>query len=226
LNLFLRRKEDFPTTGRITWVESVADMLGINRLFLRHKPVQITAGPKQLACPCQSKVEVAAPIGAEGWIEEKNVLGQPRRVKLEELLKDDTLSATFHGGDYLKLYLAPWNLHYLVFPAAGQVAYHTYRAGYAIPLVFMKRGDVLNERLCTVIQTEWGFPLALVMIASFLVDGIHHEYQLGGDYGQGAPFGHFKVGSSVVLIAPKNALHWTCQPGQALEIGAPIAEVS
>src|SRR5690606_27291029 len=111
-------------------------------------------------------------IGPEGEIEEKGVLGGRRSFKLEQILKDRDLAESFVGGEFVKLYLAPWDLHFLLFPCGGKVTHYRYRPGWAVPLLFMKSGDVLNERLCVTIETEWGFPLVFVMIGSFMVNGI------------------------------------------------------
>lgn len=165
-------------------------------------------------------------IGPDGEVEDKRVLGQPRRFRIGDILKDVNLAETFKGGAAIKLYLAPWDLHFLLFPASGIITNYEYRAGYPLPLLFMKRGDVLNERLCVLIQTDWGFPIAVVMIGSWMVNGIHHVFQKGNHYQAGDDLGHFKVGSSVVLVFPRGKTEWMCHLGAKLPLGAPLARVS
>lgn len=219
----LRRAPDFKKAGRTTWIEKTADLLGVNRIFLRKPPIRIEAAENLLISPAHAKVETLARIGPNGEFQEKKVLGNPRVVRLSEILrKEDT--SRFHGGDYIKLYLAPWDLHFLVFPLSGTVSSYEYRPGWAVPLLFVKRGDVLNERLCVTIQTEWGFPICFVMIGSWMVNGIHHAFEEGAQYQKGEDLGYFKVGSSVVMVFPKGTVRWLCHEGEKLRIGAPLAE--
>jgi len=164
-------------------------------------------------------------IGPDGEIEDKRVLGRPRRFRIGDILKDHELGHVFAGGKAVKLYLAPWDLHFLLFPAPGKVVDYEYRPGYPLPLLFMKSGDVLNERLCVLIDTDWGFPIALVMIGSWMVNGIHHVFEQGTHYEAGDDFGHFKVGSSVVMVFPAGKTEWICKSGAKMAHGAPLARV-
>lgn len=224
-DILLRRTPDFPEKGRITCVEKTADLMGINRWFLRRPPISIHAPDDQILSPAQAKVQTLAPIGPDGWIEEKKILGRQRRFRLVDILKDENLAATFLGGDFLKLYLAPWDLHFLLFPAPGRVTSYAYHTGWAFPLLFMSSGDVLNERLSAVIETDWEFPLVMVMIGSWMVNGIHHSFKPGQRNPAGGDFGHFKVGSSVVLVAPPGRINWTCCEGDKLDLGTSLGNV-
>ncbi len=224
-NILLNRPPEFSAKGRTTWVEKTADRLGVNRWFLRRPPLQIDVSPGTIISPAQSKVETLMEIGSDGEVEDKRVLGQPRRFKIGDILKDQDLARVFAGGVAVKLYLSPLDLHFLLFPAPGEVMDYEYRAGYPLPLLFIKRGDVLNERLCTLIQTDWGFPIAVVMIGSWMVNGIHHAFERGQHYQAGEDFGHFKVGSSVVMIFPHGKTEWLCQRGTKALLGSPLARV-
>jgi len=221
----LRRPEDFGRNGRITWIEKTADLLRLNRVFLRRPPFQIEAPENQIVSPADSKVETISKVSAEGRVEEKSVLGRKRNVFLQDLVKDDSLAGLFHGGDYVKLYLAPWYLHYLIFPVSGKPLGYEYRAGWAFPLLFMKSGDVLNERLCVSIETDWGIPILLVMIGSWFVNGIHHAFETGKRYERGRDLGYFKIGSSVVMAFPADTVRFLVRVGDRLRIGAPFAQV-
>ena len=187
--------------------------------------MEIWADKNQIACPAHAKVEVISKVSEDGRVEEKNVLGMPRSARIRDVLRDEEWAERFVGGDYVKLYLAPWDLHYLVFPAPGRISHQAYRSGWALPLLFMKRGDVLNERLCVVIETVWGFPMAVVMIGSWMVNGIHHVFEPEEEYSTGDDFGHFKVGSSVVLLFPPGVVEWECGVGDKLGIGDRLARV-
>jgi len=219
----LRRAPEFKKAGRTTWIEKTADRIGVNRVFLRRPAIRIEAADNILISPAHAKVETLARIGPDGEFEEKKVLGKPRVVRLKEVLREEDTSR-FAGGDYIKLYLAPWDLHFLVFPADGVVTSYEYRPGWAVPLLFVKRGDVLNERLCVTLETEWGFPMCFVMIGSWMVNGIHHSFEGNTRYRKGEDLGYFKVGSSVVMVFPKGTVRWLCREGDKLRIGTPLAE--
>jgi phosphatidylserine decarboxylase len=223
--ILLRRSPDFGLRGRITWIEKAADRVGINRWFLRRPPLSLDVPPGIIISPAQSKVETLMEIGPEGEVEDKRVLGQPRRFRIGDILKDQDLARKFEGGAAVKLYLAPWDLHFLLFPVSGKVVDYEYRPGYPLPLLFVKRGDVLNERLCVLIETDWGFPIAVVMIGSWMVNGIHHSFERGQYYQMGDDFGHFKVGSSVVLVFPCGKTKWIPRQGTKVDLGAPLARV-
>ncbi len=221
----LKRGPEFRSNGRNTWVEKTADLIGVNRWFLRRPPLRIDTSPRTIISPAQSKIETLMVIGPDGEVEEKRVLGQPRHFTIGDILKDHNLARTFVGGVAVKLYLAPWDLHFILFPAPGTVLDYEYRAGYPLPLLFMKRGDVLNERLCVLIETDWGFPLAVVMIGSWMVNGIHHVFECGRHYQAGEDFGHFKVGSSVVMVFPPGKIQWLHPPGTKVTLGTSLARV-
>lgn len=224
-DILLKRTSDYPSRGRVTWVEKMADQLGVNRWFLRRPPLEIHALENHLISPAQSRVQTLASIGPDGWIEEKKALGRQRRFRLADILKDEKLVGVFQGGDFLKLYLAPWDLHFLVLPASGKITSYAYHSGWAFPLLFMRSGDVLNERLSALIETCWGFPVAMVMVGSWMVNGIHHSFEINQPTPAGGDFGHFKVGSSVVLVVPPGRVKWTCREGQKLTLGDSLGEV-
>jgi phosphatidylserine decarboxylase len=221
----LRRSPRFEKAGRITWIEKTADLLGVNRWFTRRPALVLAEEPGILVSPAHSKVETLARIGPRGEIEEKRVLGGRRSFLLRDILKDEALVERFAGGDFLKLYLAPWDLHFLLFPCGGTLLDYRYRPGYAVPLLFMKSGDVLNERLCVTLQTEFGFPLVFVMIGSFMVNGIHHGFVGEGPYQRGQDLGTFKIGSSVVMAVPPGCVEWLVKEGDKLTLGCPLAKV-
>lgn len=181
--------------------------------------------PSVLISPAESKLESLSHIDPDGWISDKKVLGRERRVHLSELFKSEEEGLPYHGGWSVKLYLAPWNLHFLLFPASGRVISYRYRAGWAVPLLFVRQGDVLNERLCIHFQTEWGFSIGIILVGSWMVNGIHHAFETGRDYDKGADLGHFKVGSTVILVVPPY-VEWSVPEGAKLQLGQEIGKIT
>jgi phosphatidylserine decarboxylase len=222
----MKRPPDFPQAGRMTWIEKTADRLGINRVFLRRPPLEIHPNPDQVLSPAQAKVDTLMEIGSDGMVEDKRILGRARCFSILNLLRDEERANQFIGGMAVKLYLAPWDLHFLLFPVAGTVTWYRYFPGYAIPLLLFKSGDILNERLCALIETDQHYPVMFVMIGSWMVNGIHHSFELGQPYSQGADFGQFAVGSSVVMVFPKGKIEWECQVGRKVRLGEPIARLA
>ncbi|MCG3196793.1 MAG: Phosphatidylserine decarboxylase proenzyme [bacterium] len=223
--VFPRRPPEFARDGRVTRIERLADLARLNRWFLRRPPIRIEPSEGDIISPAQARIQTLAPIDPSGWIEEKSVFGQPRRIQIREILRDDSLAESFVGGETIKLYLAPWDLHFLLFPVPGIVSRYEYRSGWAVPLLFMRSGDVLNQRLCVRIETDWGFPVGVVLIGSWMVNGIHHAFQEGARYDRGADLGHFKIGSSVVMAFPRGKVRWLKDPGEKVRLGETIAKL-
>lgn len=219
-----RRTPEFPRQGRVTWIERAADAIRLNRWFLRRPPIEAHCTEDDILSPAQAKVQTLAPIDSSGWIEEKSVLGRPRRIHIGEILRDESLAKEFVGGEAIKLYLAPWDLHFLLFPVPGRVVRYEYRSGWAVPLLFMRSGDVLNQRLCVEIETDWGFRVGVVLIGSWMVNGIHHAFEEGPHYPHGADLGHFKIGSSVVMVFPRGRICWRTNVGDKVRLAEPIGK--
>lgn len=221
------QKGDIPRTNLI---EKTADLLGINSFFLRRDHLirkrrpEIDYPEQVIISPAESKLDTVAEIDKNGVIEGKPIFGRKRQIHLKEIWKSpDDLSA-FHGGTYLKFYLNITNLHYLLFPFNGKVLADSYKRGKVLPLLFMDTADVENDRLMTLVQTDYGFPVGIIMIGSFMVSAIRKNYSTGGSYKRGEQFGYFKLGSSVVMLFPPDSISLKSRQDDYLKLGEPIAE--
>jgi phosphatidylserine decarboxylase len=215
---------------RTNLIEKTADLLGINSYFLR-RDHRIRKGrppidhPEQvILSPAESKLDTVAEIGKSGLIEGKPVFGKKRKIQLSELWKSPDDLSVFHGGTYLKFYLNITNLHYLLFPFSGRVIADSYKRGKVLPLLFMDTADVENDRLMTMVETDYGFPVGIIMIGSFMVSAIRKDYSIDKQYKRGDQFGYFKIGSSVVLLFPPDSISLKSRQDDYLKLGEPIAE--
>lgn len=144
---------------------------------------------------------------------------------------DESLAREFDDGAFATIYLAPKDYHRVHIPYAGQL-----RTTVAIPGDLFSVNNATanqvprlfsrNERLVAIFDTDVG-PMAVVLVGAMIVAGI--ETVWGGeaapigrkiqtlDYrpGQGAialekgaEMGHFKLGSTVVVLFAKDRAQW------------------
>jgi phosphatidylserine decarboxylase len=147
---------------------------------------------------------------------------------LSTLLADEGLAKQFDGGHFTTIYLSPRDYHRIHMPISGKLTKMTYIPGKlfsvsprtvrAVPDLFAR-----NERVVNVFDTEYG-PMALVLVGAIFVgsmDTIWHG-QLTPPYGKqiqhwtydetnsvhldkGEEMGRFNMGSTIILVLPKNA---------------------
>lgn len=156
-------------------------------------------------------------------------------------------AAEFAGGQFITIYLAPYNYHRIHMPLKGTLREWAYVPGRlfsvnhatarALPGVFAK-----NERVVALFDTELG-PLAMVLVGALFVGSTetvwageitppHVRDPAPQGYAQrepvvlekGAEMGRFNMGSTVILLTPKK-LAW--RPAlaslQTLRMGERIA---
>jgi len=205
--------------------QKLATSTGLNTLFLRKGRDTPDRSADILTSPVDCKVKRIAPIGNDGMIEEKSLFGKPRFLALEDHLGGSHFLNDFTGGDYINLYLAPWFLHYILFPIAGKIVEARYVPGKCLPLIFCRSGEVVNEKLVSIIETKHGFPMAMLMIGSFLVCGLHMDAAMSEDHQKGDRFGCFKLGSTVVMAFPPNTVDFICAEGERLAPGQALARI-
>lgn len=204
-------------------LELVADVTGLNSWFLRRPSVAITAPPDVLVSPCDSVVQKVSQIGPEGEIEEKTLFGRQRYIRLDEIVSWPEARREFRDGWYVKQYLSGRRLHFLVFPCGGRAEGPVRRPGKAWPILLFRAADVRNSRMTIPIQTDFGFPIAVVMIGSWNVAGLRTAVREGVPYHRGDLMGEFGIGSTVVTIFPPETVEILVGEGDRSPIGHPIA---
>ena len=139
-------------------------------------------------------------------------------------------AAEFAGGQFITIYLAPYNYHRIHMPLKGTLREWAYVPGRlfsvnhatarALPGVFAK-----NERVVAIFDTELG-PMAMVLVGALFVGSMetvwageisppHVRSDEATSYVQpntitlekGMEMGRFNMGSTVILLTPKK-LDW------------------
>ena len=87
----------------------------------------------------------------------------------------------------------------------------------------MKSGQTQNERLVVHCVNEEQRPFILILIGSFLVGGIECVAEVGHFYECGELLGGFKLGSTVMMLFPKDAVQPLVEPGTRLLLNEPFA---
>jgi phosphatidylserine decarboxylase len=150
----------------------------------------------------------------------------------EELLAGDgARAARFAGGRFATIYLSPRDYHRVHMPVSGRLSATSYIPGklFSVNGTTADNVDRLfarNERLVCYFETERG-PMAMVLVGAMIVAGIETvwsgqvapppKHPLVTDYREppapveldkGQEMGRFKLGSTVILLFPKDSMAW------------------
>jgi phosphatidylserine decarboxylase len=207
-----------------TRYERLMQFLRVQELFVRADlcPTNSSCPEDVVISPSRSFIERIAGIGEDGIIPEKSLFGRQRYIDLRQLIHDEAMLRTFRGGIYIKQYLAPWDPHGVIFPTGSVIDRLILDRGKALPLLFMKGGDVQNERLSAFLKSDWGPLITMMMVGSFLVKSVNTIGEIGRHYNRCEPFGYFWMGSSILLLFPKGCTELLCAEGMKVECGAPL----
>ena len=164
---------------------------------------------------------------------------------VDELVVDEVLADKLESGHFITIYLSPKDYHRVHVPLAGKLIGVTYVPGklFSVNNETARLVDGLfsrNERIVAQFQTP-DFTYALVMVGAMIVGGmettatgrIHRSRQsvelnesVGKQYNKGEEFGRFHLGSTVILVLPKEAdIRFTdkLSEGAALNMGTALA---
>jgi phosphatidylserine decarboxylase len=163
------------------------------------------------------------------------------------LAGDAALAARFEDGQFATIYLSPRDYHRIHMPCAGRLLRMTYVPGdlfsvnpvmaQGVPGLFAR-----NERVVCLFDTARG-PLALTLVGAAIVGSMatvwhgavnpprpdqvrNFDYaDQNIDLAQGAEMGRFLLGSTVVLLWPRDALRFApdLEPGRAVRMGQALA---
>lgn len=161
---------------------------------------------------------------------------------LKTLLGGSTERAEpFINGQFATIYLSPRDYHRVHMPLTGTLKETLYIPGdlYSVNTVTAEGVENLfarNERLVAIFDTEVG-PMAMVLVGAMIVAGIetvwngqvaplpkrplrldHFAPEQAPVLEKGAEMGRFKLGSTVILLFPKDSMQWQ----EPLQAGAPV----
>jgi phosphatidylserine decarboxylase len=195
---------------------------------LREQARPIVADENMLACP------VDGAVSQLGTIKDGRIFqAKGHDYSLLELLGNDNEKAQqFTDGGFATLYLSPRDYHRIHLPIDGTLTAMTHVPGRlfsvspatvrVVPRLFAR-----NERVVAYFDTAIG-PLAVVMVGAIFVASIdtvwageitppagskirHWEYdkqEPAQQFQKGDEIGRFNMGSTVILLTGKDAIHW------------------
>jgi len=204
----------------------------------------LAAGESDIVSPVDGEVSQAAQIEQGRMIQAKG-----RDYSLLELLGgDEKLAAMFEEGNFATIYLSPRDYHRIHMPMDGHLNKMSHVPGrlfsvsqyttQSVPNLFAR-----NERVICLFDTDAG-PMAMILVGAIFVgsmetvwDGVvtpvrHRisswEYapqsQQQLTLHKGEEMGRFNMGSTVILLFPKNRVAWDefMTNGERLKMGQRI----
>lgn len=192
------------------------------------RPVE--ADPQVLTSP------VDGAISQLGQIESGRVFqAKGQHFSLLELLGgDSTRAAPFADGKFATIYLAPKDYHRIHMPLAGTLREMVYIPGKLFSVNPVTAANVpnlfaRNERVAAIFDTEFG-PMAMVLVGAMIVGSVETTwagvvapgtglvttttYDSDSNpirFEKGQEMGRFRLGSTVILLLPKDAVRWKAQ---------------
>jgi phosphatidylserine decarboxylase len=183
----------------------------------------VDPGPDAIASPVDGTVSECGAIDHDRLLQAKG-----RWYTLDELLAQQPWAASFNGGVFATIYLAPFNYHRIHMAVRGTLRDTVYVPGRLfsvnsatarhVPRLFAR-----NERVLTLFDTEFG-RLALVMVGALNVGSMATVW--AGDItpaarrivtripspaltlDKGSELGRFNMGSTVILLFQPNRVEW------------------
>lgn len=217
-----------------------------NHFFTRQlKPSArpITNESDSIACPVDGAVSQAGKINNNTIFQAKN-----HAYTVDELLGDTSLANQFLDGEFATLYLSPRDYHRIHAPLTGRLKQMIHVPGKLfsvnnvtaenVPRLFAR-----NERVVTVFDTEVG-PMAAVLVGAIFVSSMEtvwagtitppagksvRQWKYDGEYklNKGDELGRFNMGSTVILLFPKDTIKWkdSLVAGASIRMGENIGEI-
>lgn len=165
------------------------------------------------------------------------------------LANDAETTKQFENGSFTALYLSPRDYHRIHMPVTGKLIKSVYVPGDLFPVntASVRTVDQLfarNERFISIFETELGL-MAQIMVGAIFVGSMetvwlgqitptkHRELTIK-EYtndsitlNQADEFGHFNMGSTVILLFEKNKLNWLANlnKNDPIQVGQVLANV-
>jgi phosphatidylserine decarboxylase len=157
----------------------------------------------------------------------------------------------FRNGSFATIYLAPFNYHRIHLPLNATLRAAWYQPGDLFSVNATTAAHVAglfarNERIVCIFETD-RCRFALIMVGALFVGSMstiwhgevtaHRSRQrqiLALEHlkaplqqARGAEIGRFNMGSTVILLFPRDAIRWRepCQPGAPLQMGQALADL-
>jgi phosphatidylserine decarboxylase len=196
-----------------------------------------------IACPADGGISQLGKITDDVLLQAKGF-----DFKLQNLLGGSPEHArTFANGNFATIYLAPKDYHRVHMPMRGTLRETIFIPGDLfsvnqntvchVPNLFAR-----NERLVSLFETQVG-PMAVILVGAMLVGSINtvwkdtlvyrkiHIEKYTGDTAitleRGAEMGHFKMGSTVIILFPQGKVSWSSdlKENSPVYMGTAIAKI-
>ena len=193
----------------------------------------IVGDNQAIVCPADGRISQLGAIRDGRIIQAKN-----HDFSVLELFADSNRrGAPFHQGTFCTIYLSPRDYHRVHMPVAGQLREMIYVPGRLVTVSTLATQTIphlfaRNERVVTIFETQRG-PMAVVLIGALNVGAIetawaglitppkgNRVYSI--DYAnidhpvkleRGQELGRFNMGSTVIVLFPRDVVSWTTQLG-------------
>ena len=225
------------------------DFATFNDFFIRElkdgaRPVD--PDPNTIVAPADGTLSQAGTLRGNRLLQAKGI-----DYTLEELLAADLDDArAFDGGEFATIYLAPYNYHRVHAPVAGELVAAHYVPGDLfsvnsataayVPGLFSR-----NERLNLHFRTAFG-PMVVILVGALNVGSISTPWSgeirprksgvveridistAPRELGKGDLLGWFNMGSTVIVLLPKDSCTWhdEFEAGVATVMGRAIGELA
>lgn len=192
--------------------------------------------------PCDGAISQLGNLQGENLFQAKG-----HYFSAKTLLACEQDAAHFEQGSYATIYLSPRDYHRVHMPCQGTLSTMRHVPGKlfsvnevsceSVPGLFAR-----NERLVCMFQTENG-PMAMVLVGAMIVASIatswsglvvppgksvttthYDDAQRAIQLERGEEMGRFQLGSTVILLFPRNTVAWAPDLGatSAVELGSSI----
>lgn len=229
--------------------ESADDYISFNDFFTRH--LKQSARTWNL-----NKNSILSPVDGAisqiGKLDNNNIIqAKGKTYTLDTLLANDTDTiAKLSDGFFTTLYLSPRDYHRIHMPVRGKLIRSIYVPGdlFAVNNATVRNVDNLfarNERFISIFETDLGL-MAQIMVGAIFVGSMETVWlgQITPPYTrqliireykdnpvileQGQEFGHFNMGSTVILLFEKESLSWlaSLKASDAIEVGQELGKVN
>lgn len=203
----------------------------------------------------QDQQKILSPIDGSvsqiGRIQNGNIIqAKGKSYSLQQLIIQKTLVNTFYDGTFATLYLSPKDYHRIHMPISAQLRRMIYVPGtlFSVNPATVQLVDSVftkNERVINIFHSHRN-TMAIIMIGAIVVgsmetvwsgtvtpaqnrsinDICYKEQKIMLQQGQ--EMGRFNMGSTVILLFPKNIMLWssTMCVGKNVIVGEPIGQLT
>jgi phosphatidylserine decarboxylase len=225
------------------------DYSSFNAFFTRHLKPDARSWNKDknlIISPVDGAISQIGQITHDKIIQAKGI-----DYSLSRLLASDTDAInSFQDGSFTTLYLSPRDYHRIHMPVTGKLVKTIFVPGDLFPVntSSVRTVDQLfarNERFISLFETELGL-LAQIMVGATFVGSMEtvfagqitpakhreisiKEYEENSiSLSQTEEFGHFNMGSTVILLFEKNQINWVAnlKENDSIQVGDVIATLA